>query len=281
MLRIATDGSADMPPGWKEKYDIEILPINIHIGDKDYIQGVDIDDDEFYRIIREEHVIPKTASPSPNQFIEFYRKIASCGDTVLSIHVADRMSGTLSAAKMAAQELINEMKIVPFDSGSGSAALAFYCMEARVMDDAGFPLQHIIERLERIREKLTIVMALNSLEFAALSGRIHAFQALVASFLQIKPIIELREGMLEIVEKVRTRSRAIERVLEIVRKNMGMQKVNVAIVHALDPDTGRSLLEKAKLLLNVRDIILTELSISVAAHMGPGTVGIVAYPVQD
>ncbi len=281
MLRIVADGSADMPQGWAKEFEVEILPINIHFHGQDYIQGVDINPDQFYQMVRESKCIPTTSLPSPDQIAEFYHKIARLGDNILSIHVASKMSGTFSSAQMAAQELIDDFHVVPFDSGSGSAVLAFMTRDARLMDRAGASLQEIIARLEEIRRRITVIFTLDTLEYARLSGRVSALQARVTSLLQIKPIIVLRDGLLEMADKVRTRSRSINRVLELVRKQVGDHLVNVAVVHAVDPATCELLVEMVKKCLNYKDLITTELSIAVAANLGPRTVGIAAYPVIE
>ena len=108
MLRIVTDGAADLLPEWSKKYNIDIIPINIMFGEKSYLQGVDLDNEGFYSIVEESQIIPKTSQPTPHQFIEFYRKNASKGDTILSIHITAKLSGTYASAVSAAEELKDE-----------------------------------------------------------------------------------------------------------------------------------------------------------------------------
>lgn len=278
MLKIVSDSSMDMPPGWDKKYLIDILPINIQFGNKSFRQGLDINAEKFYQLINELKIIPHTSLPSPSQIVNFYRSIAKKGESILSLHVASKMSGTYNAVKLAAQELAGELAIYPFDSGNGSAGLAFMCREARLLADRGANINEIITHLEEIRARITIVFALDSLEFARMNGRVSVLQERIVSILQIKPIIMLKDGLLDMAEKVRTRRKSIDRVIELVKKKIGDEKVNIAIVHARDLDTAKILLAKAKEKLNIKDCILTDLSISVAANLGPGTVGIVAYP---
>lgn len=160
--------------------------------------------------------------------------------------------------------------------------LAYLCREARILDKAGATIQDILARLEFIRRKVTIIFTVDTLDFARLSGRVNKLQSSLSSLLKIKPIIALKEnGTLDIADKVRTRSRSIDKVLEMVRERVGDRKVNVAIVHARDLQTADALRVRVKKLLNVKDLITTELSISVAAHLGPKTVGVVAYPVEE
>ncbi len=156
------------------------------------------------------------------------------------------------------------------------------CAEKRGSSPAGGEsIQAITDRLEEIRRQVTIVFALDNLEFARLNGRVSALQEKIVSILQIKPIVVLKDGLLDISEKVRTRRKSIDRIVELVKRRIGDEGVNIAIVHAQDIETAKILLEKAKSKLNIREFIMTDLSISVAANLGLGTVGIVAYPVKS
>lgn len=281
MLRIVTDGAADMPGEWKDEYDIQVIPINIHFGDRTYLQGIDLSNEDFYRLVDESGKVPKTSQPSPHQFKEFYQRVAKAGETILSLHVTSKLSGTYDSAVAAARELAGKYNIVPFDSGAGSAALGMMCREARLLDRAGAAVQHIVERLYQIRRSVQIVLTLDRLDYARMSGRVGTLQAAVASALNVKPIVILRDGLLEMAERVRTRGRALDRLLEILRQRFEKEAVNVAVVHARDHQSAAALRERVRNLLNIRDLITTELSVSVAANLGPGTVGLIVYPVGD
>ncbi len=280
-LRIVTDGSVDMPSTWQEQYQIDIVPLWVNFGQESYLQGVDITPANFYRMVREKKIFPKTSLPSPQQVVDFYRKIASRGDSILSIHLTNTLSGTFSIFQMAARELANEIQVYPFDSGAGSAALGFMCREARTMQMNGASVQDILVRLEGIRKRLTVMFTVDNLEFARLSGRVNAMQSALSSLLKIKPVIVLRDGLLQMAEKVWSRQRALDRILDNARERMGNQKVVMAIVHAADPEMARNVVEKAKNLFNIKEIVVTDLSIPVAAHLGPGTIGIIAYTVDE
>ncbi len=281
MLKIVTDGAVDMPAGWEKKYKIDMIPLMVRFGEEVYTQGVNLDGDKFYRLVREKNIIPKSSLPSPFQMMEFYRKIANAKDRILSIHVASKMSGTFASVVEAARELSGELNVYPFDSGAGSAAMGFMCREARLWDRAGLSVQEILQKLEKIKNRLTVIFTLDNLDFARLNGRVNALQSVVTSMLKIKPVIVLRDGLLQIGDKVRTRQKSIERILESVRNRVGSKKVNIAIVHANDIEAAKSLVERAKKLFNIHEIVITELSIPVAANLGPGTVGIVAIPIEE
>jgi DegV family protein with EDD domain len=280
MLRIVTDGAADMPNEWLEEYDIQVIPINIHFGDKTYLQNLDLDNEGFYRMVDDTHRIPKTSQPSPHQFSEFYRKIAQPGDTILSLHVTSKLSGTYDSAVNAAHELKGRINIIPFDSLCGSAGIGMLCREARLKDRSGASLEQILNRLETIRKHLCITLVLDTLKYARLSGRVGTLQAALASVLNVKPIVTLQDGMLQMTERVRTRGASLDRVIKIMQDKFGDSLLNMAVVHARDYASATFLMEKVRKSFNLKDLIMTDLSISVAANLGPGTVGIVAYPEQ-
>ena len=280
MLRIVTDGGADFPEGWEALYDIHTIPLRIQFGDRTYVQGRDIGPWNFYQLVQERCEIPRTSLPSPGQIIEFYRSIAQKEDSIISIHLGSKLSGTYATVQLAAQELVNEINVFPFDSGAGSAILAMMCREARLLDLAGGSVQDILARLVAIREKLTVVFALDTLDFARMNGRVNALQNALTSVLHIKPIVILLDGLLQMADRVRTRQKAIEQIINFASNRVGKLPVNVAVVHAADPQMAHWLMEKVRELFNCRELVVTDLSIPVAANLGPGAVGIMVYPVD-
>jgi len=281
MFHIVTDSATDMPPEWEKEFGIEVIPVNIHFGEHTYRQGVDLSNEDFYRLVDESGTIPKTSQPNPSQFVQFYQRIAQAGHTILSIHVTSKLSGTFESAVAAARELAGQFNIIPFDSLCGSAAVGMMCREARLMERAKASLQQILARLDEIRRTVRIALTVDRLDYARMSGRVSALQAALASLLNVKPIITLHEGTLEMTERVRTRGRALERLVEMLHQQFGQQRLHMAIVHARDPEAAQVLKEKAARLFNLASLILTELSIGVAANLGPGTVGLVAYPSKE
>jgi DegV family protein with EDD domain len=280
MLRIVMDSAGDVPPGWMEEFDLHSIPINIHFGEQMFLQGVELSNADFYRMADESGIIPKTSQPTPQQFIQFYRKVAEPGDTIISVHVTSKLSGTLASAEMAANELEGEYKVIPVDSASGSAVMGYMCREARLLERAGASLEKILERLKFISRTNQIILTLATLEYARRSGRVKALQAALASLLNVKPIVMLEEGVLELGDRVRTRKKALEYILKVMAQRMGDRLCNAAVVHSEDPEAGQSLLGKVRSVLNCKELITTELSIGIAANLGPGTVGIAAYPVE-
>ncbi|MFN3492544.1 MAG: DegV family protein, partial [Anaerolineales bacterium] len=158
MLRIVTDGAADILPEWAKEYGIDMIPVNILFGEKSYLQGVELDNEGFYKLVEESKRIPKTSQPSPHQFVEFYRKIAQKGDTILSIHITAKLSGTYASAVAAAEELKGEFNIIPIDSAVGSLGIGLLCREARKMERAGKSVDDIVKYIENIKSKIRVIL---------------------------------------------------------------------------------------------------------------------------
>lgn len=278
MLRIITDGAADVPEGWEKEFDFQVIPINVQFGEKTYLQFVDLDNEGFYKLVDETRKIPKTSQPSPHQFAEFYKKIAQKGDTILSIHVTSKLSGTYASAVAAAEEVKDLFHVIPFDSAGGSLALGFMCREARRLDRAGQSVEQIVKYLETVRDQVRVILTLDTLDYARMSGRVGTLSAALASVLNVKPIAVLRDGLVNMVEKVRTRKAALERVLEMSVDEFGDKPIFLGVMHARDLEAGNALMAEAKKRFNIKDAVLADLSISLAANFGPGTVGLVLYP---
>jgi DegV family protein with EDD domain len=280
MLRIVTDGAADILPEWEKEYGIDTIPVNILFGEKSYLQGVELDNEGFYKLVDESKRIPKTSQPSPHQFVEFYRKVAQKGDTILSIHITAKLSGTYSSAIAAAEELKGEFNIIPIDSACGSLGIGLMCREARKMERAGKSVDEIVKSIEAIKNKVRVILTLDTLEYAKMSGRVGTLQAALASALNVKPIAVLKEGVLNMAERVRTRKAALDRVISMATEEFGNKLVYLAVVHARDLKSGQTLLDQAKSHFNAKETMIGDLSISIAANLGPGTVGLILYPIE-
>lgn len=278
MLRIVTDGAADLPSGWEQEFEIDVIPINVHFGEKTYLQFEELDNEGFYRLVEESKKIPKTSQPSPHQFARFYERIAQEGDTILSIHVTSKLSGTYASAVAAVEEVQGRYEVIPFDSAGGSMGIGFMCRTARTMAREGKGVAEIVRYLEGVRKRVQIILTLDTLEYARMSGRVGTLSAALASALNVKPIAKLENGVVNMVDKVRTRRAALERVLEMGAEAVGESPVYLGVMHARDAEAGKAMLEQARQRFNAREAVMAELSISLAANFGPGTIGLVLYP---
>lgn len=289
MIAIVTDSTCDLPASLRQAYEpstgskdgFHVIPVHIYFDTEDFLDGVTIDGPAFYQRIAETGVIPTTSQPSVGEFAQLYRELAGNGaDEIISLHVTGRLSGTVQSAEMAAREVADEVKVHVFDSRAGSAGLGYMAMEASEAAKAGKSAAEILALLTRIRDNLTIVLTPLNLEFLQKSGRVSRLQGAIGALLNIKPIIELQDGALEATERVRSRRKALDRVVEITAATHGDSPLNLAVVHAAVPDDARALLAKVETTLNCSQVFTTDLALSVAVHLGPGTVGLVAYPTD-
>ena len=281
MIRIATDSTCDLPDEFYNEYDIAVVPINIQFGAETFQDGVTIDRATFYRKIDDLGILPSTSQPSAGQFAEYYTELSEAGATdIISLHVTAQLSGTYQSADIAKGLVADQVRVHPFDSAGGSAGLGFMAVEAARMVQEGKNVSEILTRMEVLRSRIGIVLTLKDLRFAHMSGRVGRMQSSLASLLNIKPIILLQDGIIEVVEQVRTRRKAVERMLDIMAERIDTSApVNLAVLHAEVPDEGQALLERAKSRFECRETFLADLTTSLVVHFGPGTLGLVAYRV--
>jgi DegV family protein with EDD domain len=282
MLRIITDSAADMPKEWREKYDVHFVPVNIHFGTEQFLHGVDITDEQYYKRLETvtDKTFPKTSQPNPAQIEAVYRKVAQKGDTILSVHVTGKLSKTVASAEAAAAAVKDDFNVIVFDSLCGSAGMGYMCRVAREMDRAGKSVSEIVKRLEQIRASSSFVITLATLKYAQMSGRVGGLRGMLGMMLNLKPIIALNDGILEPTEdKVRVRSKAFDRLIELSKVKLGDKPAYVSIVHAAAPEDAKVLADLARKAFNCKEeIVIQALSIAVAIQLGPGTIGVIGYP---
>jgi DegV family protein with EDD domain len=281
MIKIVTDSASDLPAELYREYDITVVPINIQFGTETYQDGATIDRATFFRKIDELGILPTSSQPSAGQFEQYYRRLADEGATdIVSIHVTAKLSGTYQSAELAREMVADRVRVYPFDSACGSAGQGFMAAEAARMARADKRVDEILARLETIRPRVNIALVLKDLRYAQMSGRVGKLQGSLASLLNIKPIVLLEDGVIDVSEKVRTQGKAIDRMLEIVGERVGAREpVNLAAIHAEAPEEGQHLLARAKRLFNCRETFLANLTTTLVVHFGPGTLGLVAYRV--
>jgi DegV family protein with EDD domain len=267
MIKIVTDSTCDLSAELHEQHDITVVPINIQFGTDSYLDDVTIDKATFYRKIDELGILPKTSQPSAGQFEEYYTRLAKAGATdIVSIHVTAKLSGTYQSAQLAKEMVADRVRIHPFDSACGSGGLGFMSLEAARLAEGGKNVAEILARMKTIRSRMNILLTVKDLRFSQMSGRVGKLQGSLASLLNVKPIVLLEDGLLDVAEKVRTRRKAIDRMIEIM-----------ATVHALAPDMGHALLERTKTVFNCKETFVSDLALSLAVQFGPGTLGLIAY----
>jgi DegV family protein with EDD domain len=270
MIRIVTDSTCDLPQETIRKYDIRVVPLFINIGDKGYLDGVDISREEFYRNLPAYPTQPTTAVPSIEKFRAAYEELAREGATeILSIHISATLSAVTDVARVAAQE-IKSTPVTVFDSRQLSLGTGFLVELAAQLAAQGKAMGEIVAALNEQIKRSRVFAALDTLEFLKRSGRMNGVIANFGTLLQLKPILTMFDGKAG-AERVRTRERAMQRVLEMLHDAGALERV--AIVHSHAPERVIELRKRAAHLLPDGDILTMNITPVIGAHIGPGAVG--------
>ncbi len=282
-IAVVTDSTACIPAEMMDGLPIFSIPLHILWDGRDYLDGVDLTPEEFYPRLRSSESLPKTSQVTPEEFVTFYRPLLEQGYQILSIHLSAGFSGTLNSARVAAEQL-GRSSFELMDSLSGTMPMVWQVVEAAKAAVAGATLRECLAVAEKVRANSNIFFLPETLEFLHRGGRINWAQAFFGAVLQLKPIIEASNGVMKPVDKVRTMSRAIQRVIDMVQEHIGSgTAVHLAALNAGVPDLAVSLLEKAHVQLGVNrvvDALTTTISPVLGTHIGPGAVGL-SYWVEE
>ncbi len=273
---IITDSTSDLPLDFVEENKIHIVPLNIHLQDSLYKDGVDIQPSELYYRLRTEDIFPQTSQPSAGEFMEIYQTLKP-DDEVLVLCLSSELSGTYQSAEMArdmvAEQIDAEIHVV--DSRSVSLGLGMQVIHAQKCFAEGKDMAQTLSELAEIRRRMRLIFAVDTLEYLARGGRISQLSKRLGNLLQLKPVLHLEEGRIEVLDKVRTRSKAVQRILEIFYKEAS-QAQQVGILHIDAPTEGQQLAQKVQEYYH-GPLLLAQCGAVIGSHAGPGTVGICWY----
>lgn len=276
MIRIVTDSSADIPKHVAAALDISVVPLIISFGNESYREGVDLSHDAFYeRLLRDHPKLPKTAIPSPSDFEKVYRPMLDDGDDIISIHISSSLSGVHNLANVVARDVDpTGERITVIDSRSVSMCLGWVAIAAAelALRDEEKPdiLAHIDDMLPRLR----IPSFLDTLEFIKAGGRIGSAEALVGTVLDVKPLLHLENGSVAPLEKVRTRNKAIDRLIELARELAPFD--DLAVMHTHAPQLAEELARKLSIIHPRGNILIAETGVAMGTHTGPNSLGLCA-----
>ncbi len=273
---IVTDSTAYIPPELTKKYGIRVAPQVLIWEEKTYRDGVDIQPSEFYSRLKTARAMPSTSQVSPATMQEIFQGIVDNGLSVLGVFISSKLSGTLQSA-IQAKDLMGSAgeKVYLVDSQATAMALGFQVLAAARAMESGANLLECTALVERSRERTGVFFAVDTLEFLHRGGRIGGAQRFIGSALNLKPILALKEGKVEGMDRIRTKSKAHDRVLELVTEKVkGKPNIRLATLHADAADDAKKLLDRANVELSPVESLFTEVSPVVGTHAGPGTVGL-------
>jgi DegV family protein with EDD domain len=276
-VAIVTDSTADLPPDLARLRQITVVPLTLNFDGQSLLDGVDIRPDEFYRRLHSVTTHPTTSQPSPGRFADVYKSLLADHDSVVSIHISQKLSGTYESARQAAA-MTDTNRVRVIDSELVSMSLGLITLAASSLAASGKDAAAIEAKVLEMRPSIQTYFSVATLEFLRRGGRIGNASALVGSVLQVKPVLCIRDGLVTPLERVRTFDRALNRVVELTRDVDRGHGVCVIVGHAdAEADAeriGRELDAIAETLM------IQPLGPVVGAHAGPGVVGVGCYPAE-
>ena len=272
-IAILTDSSAYLPQDLIQKFKIHVIPLVVIFGEETLLDVVDIDISEFHRRLSEGPIHPSTTQPNPEDFLVVYEKLAEEYDGIVAPLISSELSGTVNSA-MVAKEQFDRVPVRVIDSRSTSMGLGQAVLAAARASADGKSIDEVEQAAREVCEKVKVLFVVDTLEYLHKGGRIGGASRFLGTALGLKPLLHLNEGRVDALEKIRTKRKAIERMLELAREYANGQPVNVSVLHADVPEEAEILKSTVMDCFECVDVHVTDLSPAIATHAGPGTLGI-------
>ncbi len=279
-IKIVTDSTCYIPKDVRESQNISVVSLSVNFGSETYLEE-DMDYESFYKRLSGE--LPTSSQPSLHSFIDCFEKIVSAGHSVVGVFISSLMSGTYSTA-LTAKEIV--MKKYPkaiieiVDSKSNSMEMGFAVLAGAVAAKAEESLKSVIDAINYVIERSRFLFAPETLYYLKKGGRIGTASALLGTVLQIKPILTVTDGMTTIFEKVRTKKRAVERIVEFFLEEIKEKGLGQVVVHHINCESeGRELADYIKSKTN-KEVPVYSIGPIIGLHVGPGTIGLAYYTVK-
>ncbi|TMF32189.1 MAG: DegV family protein [Chloroflexi bacterium] len=266
---VVTDSTADLPDEWRERYGIEIVPLKVLFGKETFRDRVDMTSNEFFTRLAASTSLPTTSAPSPGEFAEVYRRLAQDHDGCISIHIGTRLSATAEAARVGAQA-VEGFRVNVIDSQTVSMPMAFLCRVAAQCNSLDEATAAVEQRVKKCR----VLALLDTLRYLEMGGRLSRAQAMIGTMLDLKPLLLVSENAeIKPVDRVRTRSRAIARMVEFFRSEMPVE--TVAVMHAQAKDEAEQIAGELRRELPDLEIPIGQIGCVLGTHTGPKALGLV------
>jgi DegV family protein with EDD domain len=269
-IRIVTDSTCDLPEEIVSQHAISIIPLTIYVGDKSFLDGVDLTRSEFYAQLPNFNPHPKTAAPSPEVFTQVFERLAGEGaQTILSIHISETLSATVNSARIAAEQF-TRIPVTVLDSLQLSLGLGFIVERAAQLAGSGKETQEIISSLKNLTKRTYVFASLKTLEYLRRSGRMNFALARFGNLLQLKPLLHMNMGKAT-AHRTRTQKRATARLLEWLAEYAPYEKL--AILHAGVQEEAEALYQQAQSYFPQSEVPITQITPILGAHLGIGAIG--------
>ena len=276
-IAILTDSTANMPVEWLEQYNITTIPLKIHWGNDTFLDGVNITPSEFYMRLSQSKTLPTTSQPSDQDFIQAFENLAGQVDGIVVPLISSGISGTVASAQAAAREF-SRIPIEIIDTQITSMGQVLIVLAAARAAEQGKSLEEVRRAADEAVKRLHLFFAVDTLEYLHRGGRINGASRYLGTALDIKPILFFNsEGKIDALERVRTKRKALQRLITLAEEQANGRPVHVGIVHANAPQAAQEFRDEVEQTLNCHEIFTVEFSPVIGVHVGPGTIGIGLY----
>jgi DegV family protein with EDD domain len=265
---VVTDSTADLPREWQGRYGIEVVPLKVLFGKETFRDGVDMTNEQFFRRLAAATSLPTTSAPSPGEFAEVYRRLAKDHDGCISIHLGAQLSATAEAARVGAQS-VEGFKVNVIDSQTVSMPVAFLCRVAAEAESLEAATAAVEQRVPKTR----VLALLDTLRYLEMGGRLSRAQALIGTMLDLKPLLLVADAEIKPVDRVRTRSRAIPRMIEYFKGDLPVE--HMAVMHAQAADEAEQIAAALRKDLADGEVTVGQIGSVLGTHTGPKALGIV------
>jgi DegV family protein with EDD domain len=277
-ITFVTDSTAYIPADLVAKYNIKVAPQVLIWGEEQMRDGVDITPTQFYERLKKSEIMPTTSQVAVVSFKEILEPLAAQGASVIMILISDRLSKTLQSAAIA-HAMVPGGRVEIVDSQSTAMALGFQVLAAARAAAEGKSYDEVVPIARKAKEQTGVLFVVDTLEYLHRGGRIGGASKLFGTALNLKPLLELRDGQIEPIERIRTKTKATSRLLDVLAERIGDRKpLRLAAIHAAAEVEARELLQEAKKRFQPVEALMADASPVVGTHAGPGTVGM-AYSV--
>jgi DegV family protein with EDD domain len=275
---VVTDSTAYIPEAALGDLDIPVIPLWLIWGDERFRDGVDIDPPTFYSRLPESKVFPTTSQPSAGEFVDFFQQAGQGAEAIVGVFISSKLSGTVASA-LAAKIQLPDLDVRVVDSLSTSMGLGFCALAAARAATAGKSVDEVVAAVEKVRDGMHVMFAVDTLEYLYRGGRIGGAKRLLGTALNLKPLLYLENGRIEALASVRTKRKAVARMLEIAEESLeGKRMAEAAVLDVDCPEEGKAVAETMQERFGLPVVYQTQVSPAIGTHAGPGTVGICFYP---
>lgn len=277
-MKIITDSSSDLPKDLKDTNDIVVIPLRIEIDGNEYIDGIDLSHNDFYKKMEKSKYLPKTSQPSTGNFLNVYQKFIDADEEIISIHMSSKISGTYEGAIIAAKEISSNIHV--FDSKLGTMGTGLVAVKAAELAQKGFSCKKIISILEEYCIKVNVVGYLDSLKNAVKGGRVNSSKRIITELMNIKPITKMVNGQVEILHYARGKQKTHQYILDIINDSICLyDSIKLVIVHC---DAHRDAIHLKNMIIEqtgIEDIMITSMGPINSTHVGIGGISICYAPI--